>query len=130
MVVPDLDVFGPEWALLAFVAWVFWEIYSPKILGTKTAMSPLLDLPSRIDDVEDHTTHLQQKIEDMDKKQVHHIQVSRANARALDNDRNVTINSENVDEYLVDNGIPVALLTRRESDEKTSEEDLTEYSDE
>ena len=113
MVVPDLTDVGPEYALIILIGWVAWEVYAPKVLGTETALSPLIELPKRVEAVEKHTSHLQEKLEALDEKQVHHIQVTRANARALDEERNVTIDSENVDEYLVDNSIPIAVLTRR-----------------
>ncbi len=116
MVVPDASILGSQVAVGVLVAWVMWQVYAPQIIGVTTSLSPLFDLPDRINDIEERTDELRSQVTDLDKKQVHHIQVTRANSRALDEERNVTIDSENVDEYLVDNGITIAELTRRQHD--------------
>lgn len=103
-----LESFGP---VLGFFVWWIWQVYAPKLLDRDTALSSLIELPERVEEVEERTSRLTEKVEDIDKKQVHHIQVTRANARALDEEKNVSISSDEVDDYLVDNGVPVAVFT-------------------
>ena len=111
-IIPDVTDLDPSWSVVLIIGWITWELYAPTVLGNETRLSPLFELPNRVSDVEETTKQVHHKVEEMDKKQVHHIQVTRAQARALDDDKDVTMSSKDVDEYLVDNGIPVALLTR------------------
>lgn len=128
-VVPSAEVFGPDTAAVVFFGWIFWQVYAPKLLDVDTALGPLFELPDRVEAVEDRAETLHETVSDLDQKQVHHIQVTRANSRALDERRDVTIDSEHVDEYLVDNGIPVAVLTRDQTDESDDNMDVDHMTD-
>lgn len=124
--IPDLSDVGPTVGSILVIGWLFWELYSPLILGVETRLSPLLGIPDRMEDVEETVDAAQQHIEEIDKKQVHHIQVTRAQSRALDEDKDVTISSEEVDQYLVDNGVPVTVFTRESN---SGSKDINEYTD-
>ena len=113
--IPSLDRFGPEAALFLFAGWLAWEVYAPRILGVDTAFSPIFDMPERMDDMEAQLEDTARRLEDMEKQQTHHIQATRANARALDDGRSVTIDSERIDEYLIKNGVPTSTFTQDEN---------------
>ena len=112
LILPDISDVDPAWAVLLVIGWIVWEVYAPVVLGKETRLSPLIGLPAKIDSLQERVHGVEERVEAVDEKQVHHIQVTRAQARALDDDKDVTMSSDEVDEYLVDNGIPVALLTR------------------
>jgi len=114
--IPSLDRFGPEAALFLFAGWLAWEVYAPRILGVNTAFSPIFDMPERMDDMEKQLEDNARRLEDMEEHQTHHIQATRANARALDDRRSVTIDSERIDDYLIKNGVPTSAFTQDEKD--------------
>lgn len=111
-VIPDIKVLGPEVGAAVVVLWVVWQVYAPTLFGVETRLSPLFNIVKRTERVEDVAGRLSNRVEEMKKVQTHHIQVTRATARALDDSKDVTISSDEVDEYLVDNGIRVSDLTR------------------
>lgn len=114
--ITQLIISNPGWGLSLVVAWLVYQVYAPKYLGVETRMSPLFGLDERMARVEEQNTEQYDKLRELDEKQVHHIQVTRAQARAIDADTDVTVSSEDVDEYLVDNGVPVSMLTRASDD--------------
>jgi hypothetical protein len=118
---PVLDQFGPEAALFLFAGWLAWEVYAPRILGVNTAFSPIFDMPERMNDMESQLEDNANRLEDMEAQQTHHIQATRANARALDDRRSVTIDSERIDDYLINNGVPMSAFTQDERDGMASD---------
>jgi hypothetical protein len=62
----------------------------------------------------------------VEEQQTHHIQATRANARALDEDRSVSIDSRRVDEYLLENGVATSEFT---VDQPTAVENVGEDDD-
>lgn len=119
---PLPESLGPEWSLIVIVGWSFYQFYAPKF-GVETTLSPMLDVPKRLGNVEQSTKDLSQKVEAIDDKQIHHIQATRANARALDPEKSVTVDSEDIDEYLVENGVPVAVFLSPPTDGSESTAD-------
>lgn len=110
--VPDAyTVFGPQVATIVVTVWLIWQVYGPKF-GFETRLSPLFAVVTRVEEMERSLSSLKEQTTNIDTMQRHHIQVSRANARALDPDKNVAINSDDVDDYLVDNGVAVSELTK------------------
>ena len=106
-----LDALGPEWAAAVILGYILYEVHAPSILGRETALSPLLEVPERIEDVEEKQEQLIENIEDIDELQADHVQVTRAAARAADEDVDTDIDSEAVDEYLVKGKIPIIEIT-------------------
>lgn len=106
---------------MALLLWVAYQVYAPKLIGKPTTLSPLIELPDRVRDLEQTQEKLRSRVEEFNKMQVHHIQVTRANARALDAEKTqMTVDSSTVDEYLVDNGVPVdSLMHDDTTDENT-----------
>lgn len=102
-----LDVLGPEWAAAIILGYILYEVHAPSILGRETALSPLLEVPERIEDVEEKQEQIIDNVEDIDELQSDHVQVTRATARAADEDVDENINSDAVDEYLVKGQIPI-----------------------
>ena len=111
MVVTFVEALGPEWGALVLVAWVLWEFHAPTLLDRETTMSPLLEVPERVENVEEKQETLVEKVEDIDDLQTDHVQVTRATARAVDDDVDAEIDSDAIDEYLVQGEVPVVRLT-------------------
>jgi len=85
-----LEALGPQWGWLLPLAWVMWQIYAPKFFDRETLTSSFYN-----------------ELERTKKLQTAHMMVSRAMARVLDDDLDTSINSEQVDDYLADNGVTV-----------------------
>jgi len=115
-----VSVYMPEAGVGLLTVWVLWQVYAPKF-GVPTRLAPLFELPERVERTEQRIEETSEKFDNINQRQAHHIQVSRANARALDPDKQVTINSNEVDRYLIDNGIAVSELTKRVNETDTDE---------
>ena len=94
------------------MGWIFYQIYAPTLTPKETLLSKFFDrIDERFDAIEN-------RVSEMDKKQEHHIQVTRAQARLTDG-----INHERVDEYLVKNGVDVGYFLDEDSDRDDEDED-------
>lgn len=108
---------GYGWVLTFLL--VAYELYAPRFLNHNTALAPIVrDVPERVshlesqtEDIVDKTDKMHQHVSEIDKLQRHHVQATRANTRALDPQTDVTVDADEIDAYLVDNGIPVSQLT-------------------
>jgi len=105
------EVLGPEWGVPLLLAWILWEFHAPRIFDVDTAVAPLLELPERVEGLEMKTDEIASHVEEIDETQANHVQVTRANARAVDEESDVTVDPEEVDEYLVERGVPIVKLT-------------------
>jgi len=105
------EVLGPEWGVPLLLGWILWEFHAPRLLGVDTAIAPLLELPDRVEHVEQRTDEIATRVEEMDETQANHVQVTRANSRAIDEESDVSVDPEEVDEYLVERGVPIVKLT-------------------
>ena len=125
---PELGDLDAGVATLVFFAWLTWQVYAPKVLPYETALSPLLkDLPERVQNLEENQQAVLDELDDVESMQSQHIQVTRAQARALDPAReDETIDSKSADDYLVENGVPISELTRTVEDDENSDL-VTEY---
>lgn len=111
MVVTLVEALEPEWSAFILVMWVLWEFHAPTLLDRETTISPLLEVPERVENVEEKQETLVDKIEDIDDLQTDHVQVTRATARAVDDDVDAQIDSDAVDQYLVKGEVPIVELT-------------------
>jgi len=101
---------GWGWAIP--MLWLFWQGIGTKHIPRYDPMlAPLVSAGERLDTVEQNQEDIVERIEDLDEKQVHHIQATRANSRALDETTDVSIDADEIDGYLVDNGVPVTTFT-------------------
>ncbi|MDB9247456.1 hypothetical protein PN419_00345 [Halorubrum ezzemoulense] len=111
-----LSYLQPEWAIFAVslyaLGWMLWEFHAPTLLGRETALSPLLNMPERVDEVEEKQDAMLDKVESIDDLQSDHVQVTRAAARAIDDSVDADISAEAVDEQLVKDEIAVNELMK------------------
>lgn len=115
---------GPESAAVLLTSWVLYEVYAPSVLDHQTALAPLFELPDRVEHLEERQAEIHDALEEQQQLQVQHIQVSRANARVLDEAKQrESVNADRVDQYLVRNGVPVDELLRTESETTDAETD-------
>jgi len=97
---------GYGWLVL--LGWLIWQGFATKhISGHVPMFSPLLSAGERLDTLENNQKELIDRIDELDEMQVHHIQATRANSRALDETKDVSVDADKIDDYLVDNGVPV-----------------------
>jgi hypothetical protein len=92
--------------IVAF-GWIMWQIYGAKILQRDTALSRVVDMPDKLDDVQKEQRELRIDVNEMGaelaeikNRQQIGMQVDRAQARA-----NSQMDHEAVDKYLLENGV-------------------------
>lgn len=97
---------GYGWLIIAIVG--LYELYAPKLLNQDTALAPLVrDMPEKMANIEDEQKEIKSDIDDVQghveevqNRQKVQMQVQRAQARANDQ-----MNEEQVDDYLLKNGV-------------------------
>lgn len=113
-------LFEPEWLVVVFFFWVMYQIYAPTLAGIDTRLSPLFEVPERLGEVEENTAEMREDVQNLDRQQEDHLQAIRANARALDPEKDLIIRSEEVDDHLLDEEVPITELTGRLTDDRTN----------
>lgn len=106
----------PAWSLLIGVTWLGWQMYAPEF-GFETRLSPLMSLPDRTEHLEEVLSDCTDQLERIDEKQGRHIQVTRAQARAIEK-HDIEMSAEEVDNYLVDNRVAFDEFIRRRTESK------------
>jgi hypothetical protein len=112
-------LFEAGYGWLFVLALLLYEIYAPIVLGKDTALSPLLDdVPETLssmrdtqEDLRDDVDDLQECVDDIQHTNTVQMQVQRAQARA-----NPEMDEDQVDDYLMKNGVQPDEFLREETD--------------
>lgn len=111
MVLDLTQAIQPQYGWMTIILWFGWQSVSAKhIPGHEPLLYPLFELSDnldRLEDVEDKQDSIFENVQDLRNMQEKHIQVSRAHSRALDEGKDVSVTSDAVDEYLLDNGVAI-----------------------
>jgi hypothetical protein len=100
-----------QYGWLLVLCWLIYQVYAPK-MGITTRLSAL------ITEVKEALDDLRGRIRNIEQRQENHIQVTRAQARI-----HPEMDEEEVDEYLVENGIdPDDFINARQSPSETSDD--------
>jgi hypothetical protein len=108
------------WGWILLVLYLAWQGFSMKYIPNhEPLLAPIIEVNKRlkrISHLEQNQNDIKAAVEDLADLQESHVQVTRAQARALDDGNMASINSREVDKYLVKNGVAVENFLDHEDD--------------
>lgn len=112
-----VSVLGAEHGWVLLLALFLWELFCPLPFHDTKLQTVFLNFDAKTEELKEENVETRDKLDNIQKQQVHLIQIVRAIARENDE-----IDDARVDSYLVHNGVPVFNFQEDPSEEQIQQD--------